>query len=161
MKTRLYLDVDGVVNAQLSHFHWGNFSETAAPEGVSDVVTWAPRMLAALSVLDLDLVWATTWVDDAPSGLADLIHFGKDRPFLVPPNGDELTFPSIYWKLEALKSDQAANPSPFVWLDDEISRKEITAARELGGLALSVDQYFGITPVHLDMISEYIEEHRD
>lgn len=158
-RVRIYLDVDGVLNAQAPS-NWGGVSEGyATAEGSKYRMRWAPALLEALSALDADIVWTTTWRTDAADSLATLFGgFGQDFRVLHPnldPHA-ETTFPSIYWKLAAIAAEQAASPSPFVWLDDEIDLWEAKDAGELGGLALTINAFTGITPAIIEKIEAYI-----
>lgn len=160
--TRLYTDVDGVINADMPQLSWP--ADTVAV-GAADAggltyyrIRWSPDMLAALSELPVERVWATTWVGAAPTGLADLIGYGKDDRFLTPVGGGPVTFPSIIWKGAAIRADQAEDPSPFIWVDDEIGPYQHMIAHELGGLALSIDAARGITPENIEDMILYIEQ---
>jgi hypothetical protein len=164
-RTRLYLDVDGVINARYADRAWDGIIHkgNATAEGYSYRILWSPTMLTALSELDLEIVWATTWRNDAPASLARILNFGKDFRVLHPdldPSARS-TFPSIEWKLRSIVADQERDPSPFVWLDDEIDHTESRVASAAGGLALGVDSNFGVGPAHIAVISSYIEAHRE
>lgn len=160
--TRLYTDVDGVINADMPHLSWPADTVavgTASAGGQYQYrIRWSTDMLAALSELPVERVWATTWVGAAPTGLADLIGYGKGDRFLVPLNGREVSFPSIIWKGAAIRAEQAEDPSPFIWVDDEIGPYQHMIAHELGGLALSIDAARGITPENIEDMILYIEQ---
>ena len=93
MRARLYLDVDGVINAPNARLVWGaetsasvELHRTASPDREFTVV-WAPALIAALDALradfDLDLVWLSTW-NEGHSVLTSLVPaFGGH----VPPGG--------------------------------------------------------------------------
>jgi hypothetical protein len=67
---------------------------------------------------------------------------------------------SIKWKLPALQADQKENPSPFVWLDDEIQMAEAVAARLIGGFALPPYDMTGVTPFNIEKITEYVNSQK-
>lgn len=159
MRPQLYLDVDGVVNAQYTPKAWGGRQKGhATTEGYTYPISWAPGMIDALRSLDLDLVWTTTWRDDAVASIAPLVGWGTDGRVLHPNLNPKAltTFPSIEWKALAVAADQRENPTPFIWCDDEIWAYEINLARELGGLAIPVDHNTGITPQNVDMMQDYL-----
>ena len=146
-RTRLYLDVDGVINAQMP-MDWGKLCNGHAG-GYS--IRWAPRMVAELADLNVELVWTTTWRDEAVTELAPLIGWGEHGRVLHPAGG-ELIWPSIDWKFEAVLADQAASPSSFIWLDDELEAEH----KRHGGLVLTVPAALGITPRIMDMMRDWI-----
>lgn len=151
-KVRLYLDVDGVINAAMPP--WKGPSEgRAVAEGHAYKIRWAPAMVAELAALGVDLVWATTWRKDAAFSIAPLIGWGEDARHLSPPF--DLTWPSIDWKAAAVAEDQKGDPSPFIWADDEIHRGHVDAHPD--ALVLSIDPRLGITPTTIQRMRDYIK----
>ncbi|MGL4999432.1 MAG: hypothetical protein ACRC5T_10730 [Cetobacterium sp.] len=159
MNTRLYLDVDGVINAWYAHLRWpeDSIENQIAQVGRGNYkIIWSRDMIAELSSLNLDLHWATTWQGAANETLAPMIEFGADSPVIRPPRGEEVSFPSIFWKFESIQADQEVNPGPFVWIDDEITITHMHWAKENGGLAIAPVADYGITPDILATIKEYL-----
>jgi len=80
MKTTIYLDVDGVLNAvskkspTLTATGWGEW-KTAPVNGWP--ILWAPELITALNELaareDVTFKWLTTWTDDAAKVLSPAI----------------------------------------------------------------------------------------
>jgi hypothetical protein len=158
-RVRLYLDVDGVINAWYAGSVWVDSplqEGIAAAGGYNYRIKWSADMVSALSQLDVDLCWATTWVGAAPTTLAPLIGYGMDSRYLRPLSG-KVSFPSIYWKEAAIREEQLRDPSPFIWIDDEIGWDQQIIASSLGGLAISPDHQFGITPADIGLMQEYID----
>lgn len=156
---RCYQDVDGVINAQMP-FGWGKTDEgVAVAEGQRYRIRWAPRMTEALDSLPLTRVWTTTWRDDAEdeeNGIARLVGWERGSRVLQPIGG-ELYWPSIHWKYDAVVAEQKADPSRFVWLDDEISMTTSEhIARDFNGYAPVINPRLGITPKHMQGIVNYI-----
>jgi hypothetical protein len=151
-KTRLYLDVDGVLNAWYADHMWG-----ALKEGVGGVYTikWAPAMVEELNKLDVDLVWLTTWRDEAPETIAPLLGVKLPSRVLHPLSG-VTTFPSMWWKFEAVRHDQEQNPGRFLWFDDELEIHHVIYAQKTNGLALPVDHNLGITPGQIELAKVFI-----
>jgi hypothetical protein len=162
--TRIYLDVDGVINAVLSGSpdHWGETAEgDAVADGNTYPIVWAPAMVAELAALEnVEIVWTTTWRDDAVRSIAPLIGLGEDFRVLHPNRDPDAPLPmahSIEWKAAAVFAEQAEDPSPFIHIDDEINyHKWQGMIPALGGLAISPNPYYGITKKHIAMIKDYI-----
>jgi len=165
-KTRLYLDVDGVINyfGGRMNYDKDDFENPWPTRAEAEVrrfrVVWAPEMLAALDALDLDIVWLTTWRNSAVNDLAPALGgWGANFRVMHPLEEDEWMFQrvaSIEWKLPALLADQKADPSPFIWLDDEIGMKEAVEARQVGGLAMPPNPDVGITSKEIAAMVDYI-----
>lgn len=151
-KTRLYLDVDGVINAQMP-FGWGRLQNGHA---AGYKIRWAPRMVEALAELDVDLCWATTWKQHAATEIGPLISFGEGARHLIEianPYGDSYGW-SIDWKFPAVIDDQYWKPSPFIWLDDEIEQKHIDQFPH--ALVLPINPRTGISPKDVEQMREYV-----
>lgn len=167
-KTRLYLDVDGVLNADLSKSpqHWGYGLEgTATADGYDYKIRWAPELIERLYALeDVEIVWTTTWREDATKSLADLLGFGHSFRVLHPDRdpGADYQWPSIKWKIAAIEAEQREDPSPFIHVDDEIIGVPAWEGWVLihGGLAISPHPLYGITRKHMDSIEEYVAKQK-
>ncbi|WP_030395349.1 HAD domain-containing protein [Kitasatospora purpeofusca] len=104
-----------------------------------------PRLLA----LPCDVVWATTWMDDANECIAPRI--GLPRLAVVswpePSDSDEQDERhGLHWKTRALV-DWAAG-RPFAWVDDEVTgtdRAWVTAHHPGPALLHRVDPRIGLT----------------
>lgn len=156
--TKLYLDVDGVINVFPKHGRnktgWEFLSQTTA---AGFRITWSEEMLERLTALGMELVWTTTWQEYAPRELAPKIDFGVGSRWLSPPPGFIVSYPTIDWKYAAVKLDQIENPSPFVWIDDEMERVHRVWAAANGGLALRTYETQGITPQMIEAISNFLD----
>lgn len=146
--TRLFLDVDGVINAQMP-YGWGRLSKGHA-QGYR--ITWAPRMIDALASLPLDLTWCTTWTDKAASDIGGLIGWGQEAGYI--PSADEWSY-SIDWKFPAVIREHVEGQR-FVWIDDEIDGEMAVWAENVGGLAIRTNPLTGITPQHIERIERYL-----
>jgi hypothetical protein len=102
-----------------------------------------------LAALPCDLVWATTWADDANrmvgprAGLPALAVVAWPEP---APGGDQAIRDGVHWKTGALISWAAGRP--FAWVDDEITAadRDWVAAHHPGPALLHrVDPLFGLT----------------
>lgn len=135
---------------------WGETKEfPALTHGNTYLIRWAPALIEALNELPVELVWTTTWRDDAPLAIGKMMDYTLPHRVLHPLSG-RTTFPSINWKLESIIEDQLQSPSPFIWAEDEIGPREIEVAEQLGGLAIPIHSRYGITPSHLEQYREYL-----
>lgn len=125
-------------------------------------MVWNSRLIDALNSLEnVEWVWTTTWREDALKvGTAmKLLH--DPQRVLHPLNG-KTEFPSIHWKYEAIVAEQEKDPSPFIAVDDEWGQIHPMIWRSLtdaGGLVISPNPMFGITPEHIEQMREYIAKH--
>lgn len=181
VRTRLYLDIDGVLNASWNARKWrqdgdgdqpgyqhawvypehDDFGVHQGKTGRKFRMEWNSRLIDALNSLDVDLYWLTTWRSDALAvGEAMGINIPGAR--VLHPLGGETTFPSIFWKYDAIIHDQAVSESPFIAVDDEwqhMNRMATDFLESLGGLVVSPDSNFGIEPKHIDEMRKYIAKH--
>lgn len=120
MKPILFLDVDGVLNPFESirnppeGYTLHRMTPTGFPSGLKVLLNHGHG--AKLLELPVDIVWGTTWEEEANEwigphiGLPDLpvVEFGAS-----PKRSDSRT----HWKTEKLI--EYADGRPFIWLDDE------------------------------------------
>jgi len=155
---KLFLDVDGVINAfDRDSTAWDDWTTAkATADGIAWTITWSPAMLQELDAFGMDLIWATSWMEFAPVNLANTIGFGHGKRYLVPVDG-KWEYPTILWKHLAVALEvKFLKGEKFVWIDDEMSDKEIAWAYDHGGLAIKTDENHGITRADLARIEEYL-----
>ena len=162
MVTKLYLDVDGVINAgsekKLSNF-WspGTIRKgVAGADGFAYDIIWSQQMVDELFGLGLDLIWTTTWRQHAGLSISPLIGYGHEAPYFTNSFNVSEYEPSISWKVQEVISHQKENPSKFVWIDDEIDYVHRNAVKNFGGLIISPLPEVGIVPEHLELIKDYL-----
>ena len=168
-QVRLYLDFDGVINALQCLTPWPDSEvkygfEHGAPLASPNTHVrfdhlWSQGLVNALKALDVELVWATTWTKTASESLGKKLGLGHGARYLAPLNG-ELTYPTISWKQEALWADQHEFPSPFIWVDDELTHKhEVIVEETFGGtgLVVSSNYYTGVTPQQVAKMQSFIQ----
>lgn len=167
-KTRLFLDVDGVINlydrpdgddtVRVQVFVPSRF-EGQPPREYT--VRFSPEIVRALGVLivdlGLELVFLSTWNEgNAIQLLADKV--GLVTPFRVlPPPLPRMSGYPRRWKVQALVRDLRKSPSDFVWVDDEIGaqRKEAAKAFPVQSLIIQPDSKMGLTAEHLADIRQF------
>lgn len=159
MTIRLFLDVDGVINADQPQ-GWGRTQNgVASAYGQGWKIRWAPAMVKALFDLGLSLTWATTWKRFAPLSIAPLIGQGHNANWLEEPQPPPLygysEAGSIGWKFGAMQLEDVSEG--FVWIDDEIADNHKAWAKSVGGLAIQPKYRTGISPSDIARIEDYIK----
>jgi hypothetical protein len=165
MKTTIYLDVDGVLNAvskrtpSLKISGWDNW-ESKPVNGWP--ILFSPDMVAALNELaedpDVTFKWLTTWEDDAAKVMSPAIGInGQDWEVL---HGDQHAWGGKrgWWKLEAIRDDALVDGGRFVWIDDDISAEREAIAWVQGRddvLAISPSTMQGLTRDDLASIKSF------
>lgn len=115
----LFLDVDGPLNpyaAKDKNLAKGYVRHRMTPKGhPGGLPVWLhPDHGRQLMELPYELVWATTWLDEANAFIAP--HIGLPE-LPVCPVDPSYRGPAAHWKLPALI--EYAQGRPFVWVDDE------------------------------------------
>ena len=167
MKTTIYLDVDGVLNAvskkspSLAATGWDTW-ETAPVNGWP--ILWSPKLISELNDLaardDVTFKWLTTWTDDAAKILSPAIGInGQEWDVL---HGDQHAWGGKgWWKLIAIQNDiESTDPDQFIWIDDDISaeREAIDwVAEKDNGYAISPFTRWGLTREHLTEMQALID----
>ncbi|MEU5669918.1 HAD domain-containing protein [Micromonospora sp. NPDC047762] len=157
----LFLDVDGTL------IPFG--TPTATQPGIPHGHTPAPVLPAdthpllhkvdpehgrRLEALACDLVWATTWMDDANDVLAPLLGL-PTLPVVDWPDSDEVGL--LHWKTRGLV--EWAQGRPFVWVDDEISHADqqwVSAHHPGPALLHRVDPRRGLTEHDFTVIESWL-----
>ncbi|GLP65520.1 hypothetical protein TUSST3_21400 [Streptomyces sp. TUS-ST3] len=172
----LYLDVDGPLNpyaAQPERRPEGYTTHRMKPEGwiaqhpglspsaVKPLRVWLNpghgRALLALTDR-YDLVWATTWRQEANTFIAPVLGLPPlpvvDWPTTLVPGPD-----GTFWKTRHLVTHAAGRP--FVWLDDELDhRDQEFVARHHDGRALlrRVDPRVGLRAPDFEAVAGFARE---
>ncbi|MFD9471770.1 HAD domain-containing protein [Streptomyces goshikiensis] len=167
MSTLLFLDVDGPLipfGASPRRFPDGYPTYRTAP---SDPAADAHPLLARvnpahgprLAALGCDLVWATTWTDDANDSVAPRLGLPA-LPVVHWPDSDEPhPHPGLHWKTPSLITWAAGRP--FVWLDDELTEADrawVSATHPAPALLHRVDAHHGLTEADFAAVEEWLGE---
>ncbi|MFJ8538700.1 HAD domain-containing protein [Streptomyces sp. NPDC093591] len=115
--------------------------------------------LARLAALGCELVWATTWMDDANTTLAPWLGLAPLPVLDWPDEGEEpwLGPHGLHWKTRPLVA--WAGGRPFAWVDDEISdadRAWVAAHHPAPALLHRVDHRYGLTARDFTVLEEWI-----
>lgn len=162
MRTTIYLDIDGVLNAMSNRTPSPKFSgwddwETTTVNGRE--IMYSPDMVTALNQLaelpGVTIKWLTTWEDAAAKSLSPAI--GIDGQGWEVLRGDQKCWRGReWWKLQAIQADAAPNAKRgFVWIDDDISTEleAITWAKSRSDvLAISPSTVQGLTRDDVEQI---------
>ena len=153
----LFLDVDGTVIPFGRQNRTGSAATATEPylAGISSELGYR------LAVLPCELVWATTWEDEANTELAPRLGLPRLPVVHWPePSGEEDELEdrwfNLHWKTRTLVA--WANGRPFAWVDDEIADTDIewVAARHHGrALLYRVDASQGITHHDLEALDTW------
>lgn len=172
-RTKLYLDVDGVLNADFARANWSDtkkFKANVYPMTVS--MELVEQLTNLVAKYDLELVWLTTWNADndvltyVVPQLEGFLTGGRilSTPGVLEPigwssqvgwsNGEN-------WKVEALLLDQKENPSDFVWIDDwevPIHREgvQMLLGETRNMFLLGPNAEYGVTPTQVADLDNFL-----
>lgn len=138
----LFLDVDGPL------IPFGSPAGAAVPvDGDNPLLARLdPGVGARLTALGCDLVWATTWGEEANEAVAPRIGLPGLPVLDLPDTGGREGPRGLHWKTRPLV--EWADGRPFLWVDDEISamdRQWVAAAHPGPYLLHRVDPAEGLT----------------
>ncbi|MCP9948348.1 HAD domain-containing protein [Actinomadura madurae] len=115
----LFLDVDGPL------LPFGDGSRGVRSDGgpTAHLARFDPQVGLRLAALPCDLVWATTWEDEANAVIAPRIGLPRLPVVSWPESSDEHEredqWFGLCWKTRTVVA--WANQRPFAWFDDEIT----------------------------------------
>jgi hypothetical protein len=159
------LDVDGVLNAVTSSPDaavWPDYrSGYATARSRRWPITWSPSVVEAVRNTHrsraAEVLWLTTWDDDANGDLADLLGL---PPLPVAGRADETADETTrgWWKLQAARRVHEADPSrPLIWTDDDLAfDPEAVAWISSRGLGISPETRNGLERADLEAIARFI-----
>ena len=161
-KARLYLDVDGVLNAVnfgLPQWGWGDPTRV---EVNGWPITHSPDLVAAINEVaatpGIGVYWLTTWCHDAPSKLAPALGLqGADWP-VVGYDRWRSDDHKAWWKLLAIQEHLDGFEGGVLWIDDDLhyDRAAVEWLRDnplVLGLCPRTEN--GITRRQADIVSDF------
>jgi hypothetical protein len=165
MTPRLFLDVDGVINAVCRGNNprdcWPDY-QTTVVEGFR--ITWSSQVAKRLARLDdhVEINWLTTWEHLAPQLLAPFMRL-PNWPVAERSSMSMDSFP--WWKLDVVRSYWEKDQRPFIWLDDDIGYfydphvQEFVQELPAGSCMLVCPETRrGLEPHHFNEIDYWLEE---
>jgi hypothetical protein len=173
MITKIYLDIDGVINSLSRNPPRQN---TGWPgEWKQEIVTvdreryfilWSVDLINFLNIIDtienVEFIFLTTWEDSATTVFAPLVGLNAlNWRILHPEHEDDIYDAKNWWKLTAIKNDLANNEfDQVIWIDDDIAfdpASQIWAENyEKDILVISPYSTHGITRKQISVIINFI-----
>lgn len=166
MKTTIYLDVDGVLNAVSKKgpaLHMTGWSQWETKPVNGWPILYSPEMVNAINELaaheDITFKWLTTWTDDAAEILSPAI--GIDGHSWGVLHGEQHAWggKAGWWKLDAIRDDwEDSTADRFIWIDDDISAERAAlewVADKPEVLIISPNLYHGLTAKHVAAIRDF------
>ncbi|SOD85596.1 HAD domain-containing protein [Streptomyces sp. Ag109_G2-15] len=114
-----------------------------------------PALGGRLAALGCELVWATTWMDDANTSLGPWLGL-PPLPVVEWPDEDEPPG-LLHWKTRPLVAWAAGRP--FVWIDDELTeadRSWVAVHHPGPALLHRVDHRYGLTETDFEALREWL-----
>lgn len=160
MTPLLFLDVDGpLIPFGGTPSHHPAFEPAAGPraESANPLLTRLdPALGPRLAALPGELVWATSWEDDANACIAPVLGL-PPLPVVRWPDTDDGLHRGLHWKTRALA--EWAGERPFAWIDDEIGpldRAWVRARHPAPTLLHRVDPRLGLTAADFTALTEWL-----
>ncbi|MEV0172963.1 HAD domain-containing protein [Streptomyces sp. NPDC050803] len=154
----LFLDIDGTL---IPFGAPGPYPVHRAPAGLPRTAAHPlldrvdPALGPRLAGLGCELVWATTWTDDANLWLAPWLGLPELPRVEWPADAEERG--GLHWKTRPLLARAAGRP--FVWVDDEITdvdRHWVADRHPAPALLHRVDHRYGLTDADFAVLAEWI-----
>lgn len=168
MKTIVYLDVDGVINAisdkpPRANTQWSG--EWSREDCMGFPILWSHELVERLNELalreDVTVKWLTTWQEHAPKDLCPVTGIqGQSWDVLYGDISDHWFTTGRWWKLDSIKEDiDKEQPDKVVWIDDDIGydRGANEWLRSHPILAVCPNTNHGLSKKQFDGIMEFID----
>lgn len=165
MTHALLLDVDGPLNAFTGHrvpSHGRTEHKATTSDGLVFPVLIRESDGSRLIETGCELIWATTWEDDANKAIGPLIGL-PELPVINWIDKDHWNPERLYWKTKRIVAWMNENRPgiPFLWIDDEVTKRDRVFIEENcapGSGILLVSPKFGLEEGHFERIEEWKNE---
>lgn len=155
---RIFLDVDGVLNAvrDSNPQFWEEWNvEVCDGYYIRHALDMGRALHNIFERDDVEVIWLTTWQDTANDWIAPLFGWGNFEAIIDDGSS------TGWWKLEAVQKMWELDKTPFIWIDDDISYdpESIQWAENLSDsdrLIISPKTHTGITPYHIELIEGFV-----
>lgn len=171
-----FLDVDGVLNAfpapAAGTNGWTYRTVPVATSGSTYAITVADEVVETLVEVHrsgrAEIVWCTTWGDEARTRLAPLVGL-PEWPVAQYP--DDLRCSPLpgwsaapWWKVEAISRWLDAEPRPYVFTDDDLTPEVDDELRtrhlDVPACLLRPSSSPGLEPEHLAIVTRFLDDPR-
>ncbi|MFB7944818.1 hypothetical protein ACFC6L_07820 [Kitasatospora phosalacinea] len=156
---RPYRRPEGYLTHRLPVRSWQERQRAAGIRRPGPLRVWLhPGHGPALRALLYELVWATTWKDEANQHLAPLLGL-PELPYVDWPSMHHGDPDGLHWKTRQLVAWAAGRP--FAWVDDEIEPGDtawIAAHHPAPALTLTVDHRYGLRPADFAVLTDWAKE---
>lgn len=158
---RVYLDWDGVINAEYPDPGWGETRDIddifVWPAGLQRIgLRYAPALVDAINQLvddGVELYWSTGWCASPTTPIVHAADLLGLRPGIVTPWRQHLTVAE--WKVAHVQAG-VDNGARVAWVDDieidDLSSEQIQKLWVGEPLLIPTESMVGLTPKHMEMI---------
>ncbi|WP_166999049.1 HAD domain-containing protein [Paramicrobacterium fandaimingii] len=172
IQTRLYLDVDGAINADEPPFSEVKSTRVQIEYGGGMMsrmpLTWAPEVVAELDALrdefSLELVWLSTWneMHASMTSLAPALGGLFGGRAIMDVDAVSVDRGRGWWKAQSIIADQELTSAPFIWVDDEavMAHGGMVDDATVGTPSLKLTTVYehGIERLHLAQMRSFLAE---
>lgn len=165
MKPIIFLDVDGVINAEPKPNKRHRYKHTTI---LRLPIWYHPEVVDYFNSLNVServkIYWLTSWGEQANTHLGT--ELGLDSfPVIPEGEGSERHFDDDWWKIVSIKKflyslDNNGMNQPWIWIDDEIRRNH---RRILGGFPLgktmSVEPKAAFGEGYMEALEAFLKKH--
>ncbi|NUW35797.1 hypothetical protein HTZ77_30900 [Nonomuraea sp. SMC257] len=159
----LFLDVDGpLIPFGAPSQHYLTYQTVSPPQAEANplLARINPDHGARLKTLPCELVWATSWMNDANECIAP--RLGLPALAIVtwpdePETERQDERDGLHWKIRTLVTWAAGRP--FAWIDDEVTAKDrawVSAHHPGPALLHRVDPHTGLTEADYLIIGQWL-----